>query len=237
MEHRAGRPAVRPANVSAAAARRIASRRAGERSTRFAALRVEPVDRLEPVTADRVATTEDAVRDRHHLIAADIGRHQNRAVILLSDGARICTGVTSALSGGCSVKAVRNVGQLASSNAAGEMGYPITSMVLRWEIKQAGVCSSTYLHSSAASFVRWASRSISMRQVGRSGQFKPCLIRFPGNARRASARSSTEPQRSLAVRSQRSKASLRRPIPAPAKRPGRRATATAGRVASRRALS
>jgi hypothetical protein len=192
MEHRAGRPAVRPANVSAAAARRIASRRAGERSTRFAALRVEPVDRLEPVTADRVATTEDAVRDRHHLIAADIGRHQNRAVILLSDGARICTGVTSALSGGCSVKAVRNVGQLASSNAAGEMGHPITSMVVRWEIKQAGVYLSTYLPLSAASFVRWASRSISMRRVGRSGQFKPCLIRFPGNARRASARSSTE---------------------------------------------
>ena len=66
MEHRAGRPAGRPANVSAAAARRIASRRAVERSGRFAALRVEPVDRLEPVTADRVATTEDDARERHH---------------------------------------------------------------------------------------------------------------------------------------------------------------------------
>ena len=70
MEHRAGRPAVRPANVSAAAGRRIASRRAVERSRRLAALRVEPVDRLEPVTADGVATTEDDVRKRHHLTAA-----------------------------------------------------------------------------------------------------------------------------------------------------------------------
>ena len=52
MAHRAGRPVVRPVNVSAAAGRRIVSRRAVERSRRFAAVRVEPVDRLEPVTAD-----------------------------------------------------------------------------------------------------------------------------------------------------------------------------------------
>ena len=64
MEHRAGRPAVRPANASAAAARRIASRRPVERSRRFAAPRVEPVDRLEPARRAQQRAIEATQRDR-----------------------------------------------------------------------------------------------------------------------------------------------------------------------------
>jgi hypothetical protein len=74
MGHRPRRPAVRPANVPVAAGRRIASRRAVERSRRFAPPRVAPVDRLEPVTADGVATTRDEVRQQHGPTNLDVPR-------------------------------------------------------------------------------------------------------------------------------------------------------------------